>query len=368
MHEFPTERAALAARIQLFAAFLLVLNLAALAIQALAGSGEDARLALGIVGFNLLILAPVYALRRSPRAAALVVAYLILITLALAAIGPLSGSIDGSTWTLFQIPPLIATIVINQRRITVGLAAFAAAALGLVGASQISGLLPVRLDAAASALWSNLGLQIVALGVVALTIYLLEARALQALERAKGSERRIEQQLGRERELVAKQTLLAEQLGERLRQLAQRERELAAQSSARQALQAAISHIAAPVIPVLPGVVVMPLIGGFDAERAALLTGALLAGVEANRAKVAVIDVTGVALIDEAVAGELLRAARACALLGAAPLLVGIGPEAAQTLAGLGSRLDGLRTAADLQAGVATAMRLLGKSAPPAKD
>lgn len=351
MHDLPTARAALAARIQLFAACVLGLNLAALALQALAGSGADVRVALALVGFNLAALAPVHALRRSRRAAALVAAYLILLTLALAAVGPLSGSIDGSTWPLFQIPPLIATLVISQRRITVGLAAFAAATLGLAAASQISGLIDVRLEASASALWSNLGLQIITLGVVALTIYLLEARARRALEQARQSEQRVERQLGRERELVEQQTGLAGQLQQRLDDLAQRDRELADQASARQALQAAISHIAAPVIPVLPGVVVMPLIGGFDAERAALLTGALLDGVTANRAKVAVIDVTGVPLLD---------AARACGLLGAAPILVGVGPEAAQTLAGLGLSLDVLRTAADLQAGVAAAMAMLG--------
>jgi rsbT co-antagonist protein RsbR len=120
----------------------------------------------------------------------------------------------------------------------------------------------------------------------------------------------------------------------------------------REQLSHAIRELASPVIPVLDGVLVMPLIGVIDSARATLLVSALLSAIERHHAMIVLIDVTGVPLIDTQVARVLLQTADAARLLGAEPILVGIRPELAQTIVGLGLDLSILKTQADLQSGI----------------
>lgn len=127
--------------------------------------------------------------------------------------------------------------------------------------------------------------------------------------------------------------------------------------SARQTLEKTIQELSSPVLPVLDGVLVMPLIGVIDSERAALLVTALLSAIEQHRARIVLMDVTGVPLVDTQVARVLLQAADAARLLGAEPILVGIRPELAQTIVGLGLDLASLTTQADLQSGIRYAMQ-----------
>ena len=108
----------------------------------------------------------------------------------------------------------------------------------------------------------------------------------------------------------------------------------------------------------LEGILVMPLIGVIDAGRAGLLVRSLLEGIERHHVDVVILDVTGVPLVETQVARALLGAARAARLLGARPVLVGLRPELAQTIVGLGIDLSGLVTRADLQIGVDYAVKL----------
>jgi anti-anti-sigma regulatory factor/HAMP domain-containing protein len=129
-------------------------------------------------------------------------------------------------------------------------------------------------------------------------------------------------------------------------------RDLREAISARQTLEKTIQELSSPVLPVLDGVLVMPLIGVIDSERAALLVTALLSAIEQHSARIVLLDVTGVPLVDTQVARVLLQAADAARLLGAEPILVGIRPELAQTIVGLGLDLSSLRTQSDLQSGI----------------
>jgi rsbT co-antagonist protein RsbR len=83
----------------------------------------------------------------------------------------------------------------------------------------------------------------------------------------------------------------------------------------------------------------------------------LLTGIDETRAKIAILDITGVAVVDTQVADALLRAARAVRLLGAEVILTGIRPDVAQTLVALGTNLDGIVTRGTLQSGIAFAMQ-----------
>jgi len=112
-----------------------------------------------------------------------------------------------------------------------------------------------------------------------------------------------------------------------------------------------------PLIPISDHVVVMPLIGTVDEARAEHVLESLLAGVTSRSAKVAILDITGVATVDAAVAVALLRAARAVRLLGAEVVLTGIRAEVAQALIGLGVDLGNIVARCTLQSGIAFAMR-----------
>jgi rsbT co-antagonist protein RsbR len=134
----------------------------------------------------------------------------------------------------------------------------------------------------------------------------------------------------------------------------QREVRLAETVEELHASRAALQALSAPVIPVLPGVLVAPLIGTLDTARAATLMANVLGAVGRLRAEHVVFDITGVAVVDMQVVQTLLQAARAIRLLGAEVLLVGIRPEVAQTIVASGSDLGAIATHADLQGAITT--------------
>jgi rsbT co-antagonist protein RsbR len=110
-----------------------------------------------------------------------------------------------------------------------------------------------------------------------------------------------------------------------------------------------IHQMSIPVVPVLDGVIVVPLIGSVDSGRAVQLIQNVLAGIEEHRASLAILDITGVPVVDTHVAAALLQVAHATRLLGATAMLVGIRPEVAQTLVQLGVDFGGVQTFATLQ-------------------
>lgn len=122
--------------------------------------------------------------------------------------------------------------------------------------------------------------------------------------------------------------------------------------------QAAIlAELGTPLIPISSEVLVMPLIGAIDTQRAERVIEALLQGIAGSRARFAILDVTGVPSVDTRTADTLVRAARSVRLLGANVVLTGIRPEVAQTLVGLGIELQGIVTCSTLQSGIAYATR-----------
>ncbi len=119
-----------------------------------------------------------------------------------------------------------------------------------------------------------------------------------------------------------------------------------------------LRELSTPLIPLNESTVVLPLIGTIDSWRARQVMEALLEGVAGRNASVAIIDITGVAVVDTQVANTLIQAARAVRLLGARVILTGMRPEVAQTLVGLGIDLSMIDTRASLQDGIAAALRV----------
>ncbi len=121
--------------------------------------------------------------------------------------------------------------------------------------------------------------------------------------------------------------------------------------------EAALRELSTPLIPISDTVMVMPLIGAMDSRRAQQVIEELLKGIAVHHAQVAILDITGVPVVDIQVADGLIRAAQAVKLLGAQVILTGIRPEVAQTLVGLSTDLSGLITRSTLQSGIDFAIR-----------
>jgi len=110
------------------------------------------------------------------------------------------------------------------------------------------------------------------------------------------------------------------------------------------------------------GIVVMPLIGTMDTRRADHMVETLLQGVAEQQADFALIDITGVPVVDTQVAAIFLRCVQAVRLLGAQVVITGIRPEIAQTLVGLDVDMSEVVTMASLQEGIAYASQQLQRA------
>jgi anti-anti-sigma factor len=119
----------------------------------------------------------------------------------------------------------------------------------------------------------------------------------------------------------------------------------------------ALSVLSSPIIPIHKDVIVMPLIGEMDAARARHMHEKLVHGVAERRARVAILDVTGLPSLCAEVADELVRTARSVRLLGSEVVITGIHPEVAQTLVALNINLSGITTLQSLESGIAYAMK-----------
>jgi rsbT co-antagonist protein RsbR len=142
-----------------------------------------------------------------------------------------------------------------------------------------------------------------------------------------------------------------------LRQSVEQEAKLRAQAEL-------LQELSAPLIPLSDGVMVMPLIGMLDRQRAAQVLTTLLEGLSSSGAHTVILDLTGVRAMDSQITEALSRAAQAVRLLGAQVILTGIRAEVAQLLVSRGTELPGLITRSTLQSGIAYAMQAARKVKP----
>lgn len=118
-----------------------------------------------------------------------------------------------------------------------------------------------------------------------------------------------------------------------------------------------LQELSTPIVPIYDGILVLPLIGVIDTGRANEIMERVLEQIGRRHAESVIIDITGVPLVDTNVAQHLVQTAQAVRLLGASVILVGIGPQIAQTMVELGIDLSAVSTLPDLQAGVLVALR-----------
>ena len=172
--------------------------------------------------------------------------------------------------------------------------------------------------------------------------------ALDALEQANNQlESQVKERTAALTASLAEQQMQAEQLRESF--------------AAQERLNDLIAELSVPVIPVRHDILVVPLVGSIDGERAEHSLLNILREVEHRRARFVVIDVTGVVVIDTRLAKALLNTAEALRLLGAETMIVGVRPHVSQTLVSLGADLSEIRTAATLADGLS---ELEGRALP----
>lgn len=124
--------------------------------------------------------------------------------------------------------------------------------------------------------------------------------------------------------------------------------------------QDAIRELSTPVLQVRDRLLVLPIIGVLNSLRAKQLTDGLLHAIREKRAKVVVVDITGVAAVDSQVANHLIQTISAAKLMGAQVIVTGLSADVAQSLVALGVDLQALNTAGDLQGGLDEAERIMG--------
>jgi DNA-binding LacI/PurR family transcriptional regulator/anti-anti-sigma regulatory factor/putative methionine-R-sulfoxide reductase with GAF domain len=152
-----------------------------------------------------------------------------------------------------------------------------------------------------------------------------------------------------------------QQVAERTAELKREQEESARlQQEVIEAQQRAIQELSTPIIPVLEGVIVMPLIGSIDTTRARDVTRNLLAGIREHHAKVVILDITGVPIVDSGVAAYLNRTVQAARLKGARTIVTGISEAVAETIVDLGIDWSGIETLRDLRTGLQLVLAGIG--------
>jgi rsbT co-antagonist protein RsbR len=114
------------------------------------------------------------------------------------------------------------------------------------------------------------------------------------------------------------------------------------------------------VLQVRERLLILPIIGVLDSQRAKQVTEQLLRGIRNNRAKVVVVDITGVPTIDSTVANHVVQTVEASRLMGADVIITGLSSEIAQILVTIGVDLSKLNAVGDLQGGIELAEKMLG--------
>lgn len=347
-------------RIRLFAVLLFLLALCAF-LLGLLSYGADSLLSFGIISLLFLILADsiiLYFLASSRYAQIGVYVTLCLIVLLLALVDFFSGTLSGAMWVIYQATPPIALLVLRDVRAIVIMIAISLPVMLIVGALEIIGIIPVILLTTPEALIFNLCLQAIMMLVLGFIMYVISKRELTIMRDLVLAREEADHQLQRVNQLLEEQQNLNHELGESMRLMRESQEQLRLEQEQQDKLRHTISLLAAPVVPVLPGVVVIPLVGVFDHERLQALVDTILQGIRRFDAHTVVLDMTGMQSMDEELARTLLSVIRMMRLLGSKTVVVGISPEGAEALVSLGIDVNVLHAMPTLQEAILQIVQL----------
>ncbi len=259
------------------------------------------------------------------------------------------------------LPIVFASLVLQPKLIWVVLAMTAAATL--IAANLMPG--QPLLGPLVRVLYMAILLQ----GIIALLSFLNATEASKALLNAMKSQLSAEQaasQLERANaDLEAHVALRTRELQTVLNDVESRASEQERLLTENEQQRLIIRELSVPVLPINDSTLIMPLIGALDTARLRDIQQQALEGIERYSARRLLLDITGVPVVDSQVAQGLMAVVQAAWLLGAEIMLVGIRPEVAQAIVGLGLSLDRVRTFSDLRAALAVANKLSNKAAGP---
>ncbi|HEX5164986.1 MAG TPA: protoglobin domain-containing protein [Thermomicrobiales bacterium] len=122
----------------------------------------------------------------------------------------------------------------------------------------------------------------------------------------------------------------------------------------------AVMEMSTPVTPIWEGILLLPLVGVIDSMRTADIMNKSLTSIAEMRAKVFVLDISGVGAVDTAVANQLIKITKATRLLGCEPIISGLSPSIARTMVELGVNVGEIRTTATLRDGFEIALKMMG--------
>ncbi|GAB4432335.1 MAG: hypothetical protein OHK0015_19680 [Chloroflexi bacterium OHK40] len=317
--------------------------------------GEAAGITAGLYGGLVALSIGGYWLARRGSFQAAV----LLIAIGLVAVQALGLLASGLVYASIMLAAMLTSIV------------FAGLLLGWLGGSAIT-LLSVGLAAAIGFLeasgYLNTGLPVetyrslifsnvfvhACLAIFVLVMVVSFREALRA-ELARTQEQEVALRAARDslQEQVAQQTV---ELRAAFEESEQRARELSSTLAALAQREATIRQLEAPIIPVMAGVILVPLIGQSGSEHMQMVGDRILAEIVERRAYDVIIDITSVSMIDTATAQQLLQLASSVRLVGARAVLVGIRPEVAQTIVSLGISLT-MPTYATLEQAVTSLLK-----------
>jgi rsbT co-antagonist protein RsbR len=247
---------------------------------------------------------------------------------------------------LYMLIPITMAALMGERRgllTVIGLAILAVVApvvLAALWPALVSNTLPARDQTA-----NFIGAFLLTTLLVALVLDRFSAAFREALQAARAREHELKQMGDSLEATVATRTA---ELEAALRTSAEREARLADALAEVEQQRNAIREMSVPVIPISDTTAVVPLIGTLDSARLHELQTQVLQAIERSKRRYLALDITGILLIDSQVALGIVNLVRAVRLLGAEVLLVGIRPEVAQSIVGLGLNLP-VRTFSDLK-------------------
>ena len=122
----------------------------------------------------------------------------------------------------------------------------------------------------------------------------------------------------------------------------------------------AMMEMSTPVTALWDDILMLPLVGIIDSRRAQEVMSSMLARIAETRSKVIILDISGVAVVDTAVANHLIKITKATALMGCSCTISGLSPAIAQTIVELGIDVGDVKTTATLRDALADAFRRTG--------
>jgi rsbT co-antagonist protein RsbR len=271
------------------------------------------------------------------------------------------GTGNGSVLVVYQLPIALAGLLAGRRLLLTATGTSIAVIVGVsILQSQsppLAGFFSFVPDASGnvsaapnSAVWGNVVFFLVITLVVTLLLDRFGGTFRTALINSLEREADLERTRASLEGIVAERTVLLQTALDEVQARASEQAELLARIDEQFAV---IRDLSVPVIPISADTLVMPLVGALDSARLQQLREQSLQALERTAAHILILDITGVPLVDSQVAQGLIQTVRAGRLLGAEVALVGIRPEVAQTIVGLGIQFGDMHTYSDLQSALA---------------